>query len=196
MDFTWFASFTEQIRMIEDPSDRLAIYEALTGYALTREVPELEYPLNVIFAGMRKDVDNSIEARHSNKGGRPRKGASARRENGGSDGGKPGFSEEETTVPESENLNQAKPSQAKPGQSKGEGRVRFSPPTPGDVDAYAKERGIDIDAERFCDFYASKGWRVGSSPMKDWRAAARNWAARDRGKETGNADLGEYSGVL
>lgn len=37
----------------------------------------------------------------------------------------------------------------------------------------------NVDANRFCDFYASKGWRVGSQPMKDWRAAVRNWNARD-----------------
>ncbi|WP_240993205.1 DUF6291 domain-containing protein [Berryella intestinalis] len=56
---------------------------------------------------------------------------------------------------------------------------RFTAPTPAEVSDYAAERGIAIDAERFCDFYASKGWRVGNSPMRDWRAAARNWAARD-----------------
>ena len=30
------------------------------------------------------------------------------------------------------------------------------------------------------DFYESKGWMVGRSKMKDWKAAARNWAARDK----------------
>lgn len=27
-------------------------------------------------------------------------------------------------------------------------------------------------------YYESNGWRVGKNPMKDWRAAARNWNAR------------------
>lgn len=56
---------------------------------------------------------------------------------------------------------------------------RFTPPTIEDVEAYAEEKGITLDAERFVDYYASKGWKVGTTPMKDWRAAARNWAARD-----------------
>lgn len=56
---------------------------------------------------------------------------------------------------------------------------RFSPPTPEEVQAYAQERGGNIDAQRFVDFYASKGWKVGTSPMKDWKAAVRNWIARD-----------------
>lgn len=59
-------------------------------------------------------------------------------------------------------------------------RRRFVPPTPEQVRAYAQEKGLALDADRFCDFYASKGWTVGRSPMRDWKAAARNWATRDR----------------
>lgn len=58
-------------------------------------------------------------------------------------------------------------------------RTRFSPPSPADVDAYAKEQGINVNGQRFCDFYAAKGWKVGNTGMKDWKAAARNWASRD-----------------
>ena len=42
-----------------------------------------------------------------------------------------------------------------------------------------------LDAGAFCDFYAAKGWKVGQSPMRDWRAAARNWARRDRDGPSG-----------
>ena len=61
----------------------------------------------------------------------------------------------------------------------GEKRERFSPPSPAEVDAYAKEQGINVNGQRFCDFYAAKGWKVGNTGMKDWKAAARNWASRD-----------------
>ena len=57
---------------------------------------------------------------------------------------------------------------------------RFVAPSPDEVMAYCQENGIQIDADRFVDYYASKGWLVGKSPMKDWRAAARGWAKRDR----------------
>ena len=56
----------------------------------------------------------------------------------------------------------------------------FSPPTIDDVRGYADSKGYAVDAERFCDYYASNGWRVGRNPMKDWQAAVRQWAARDR----------------
>lgn len=60
---------------------------------------------------------------------------------------------------------------------------RFAPPTVEDVRAYAEGAGCSVDAERFVDYYASNGWKVGRSPMRDWRAAVRNWARRDAPKE-------------
>lgn len=56
---------------------------------------------------------------------------------------------------------------------------RFTPPTATDVARYAAEKGLRIDAEKFCDFYESKGWMVGKNKMKDWKAAVRNWCSRD-----------------
>lgn len=31
------------------------------------------------------------------------------------------------------------------------------------------------EAQRFLDYYTANGWKVGRNPMKDWKAAARNW---------------------
>lgn len=56
---------------------------------------------------------------------------------------------------------------------------RFTPPTVEDVAAYCRERGSNVDAQRFVDFYASKGWKVGNVGMKDWHAAVRTWEGRD-----------------
>ena len=56
---------------------------------------------------------------------------------------------------------------------------RFTPPTLDDVLAYVRERGSNVDPQRFLDFYASKGWMVGKNPMKDWKAAVRTWEKRD-----------------
>ena len=59
-------------------------------------------------------------------------------------------------------------------------RKRFSPPKPEQVEEYCLENGYDVDAHRFVDFYASKGWKVGGSPMKDWKAAVRTWVSREK----------------
>ena len=54
-------------------------------------------------------------------------------------------------------------------------RKRFVPPTVEEVADYCRERQNGIDPEAFVDFYMGKGWLVGKSPMKDWRAAVRTW---------------------
>ena len=61
---------------------------------------------------------------------------------------------------------------------------RFAPPTTDEVRAYCSERGNRVDAQTFVDFYASKGWKVGNQPMKDWQAAVRTWEKRE-GKQGG-----------
>ncbi len=56
---------------------------------------------------------------------------------------------------------------------------RFIPPSVKQVNNYCQKRKNTVSAQRFVDFYASKGWLVGSSPMTDWRAAVRRWEQRD-----------------
>lgn len=62
----------------------------------------------------------------------------------------------------------------------------FKPPTDLEVAQWCAENNIPIDALAFVDHYRSNGWMVGKSKMKDWHAAARNWARRDR-KPGGNS---------
>lgn len=70
-------------------------------------------------------------------------------------------------------------------ESEGQKRKRFIPPTIEEVTAYANERGYTgFNAERFMAYYDSNGWRVGRNPMKDWRAAVRSWATRDKDQPT------------
>ena len=58
---------------------------------------------------------------------------------------------------------------------------RFIPPTADEVAAYCRERNNGVDAQTFVDFYSSKGWKVGSTPMKDWKACVRTWEKRNTG---------------
>lgn len=55
-----------------------------------------------------------------------------------------------------------------------EPRPRFLPPTVEEVAEYVKQRGSRVDPQGFVDFYTAKGWMVGKTPMKDWKAACRN----------------------
>ncbi len=60
---------------------------------------------------------------------------------------------------------------------------RFSPPTLEEIQAYIREKGFSVDAERFFDYYTSNGWKVGKNPMKSWEATVRNWARDSKQEE-------------
>lgn len=66
------------------------------------------------------------------------------------------------------------------GADKPPTRSRFTPPTVDQVRAYCTENGYALDADRFVDYYTSNGWRVGKNPMKDWKAAVRNWNGKEQ----------------
>ena len=71
-------------------------------------------------------------------------------------------------------------------------KARFRAPSPAEVDEYARSYAAskeldldstDFDPERFVDFYAQKGWMVGRTRMKDWRASVRNWVRTSKPRE-------------
>lgn len=71
---------------------------------------------------------------------------------------------------------------------------RFVPPTVDDVAEYLAERGAHrINPERFIDHYTANGWRVGKTPMKDWKAAVRTWISR---QEDNHENPGRGSGPI
>jgi hypothetical protein len=59
-------------------------------------------------------------------------------------------------------------------QKKAPHRV-FVPPSADEVTRYAADIGYPLDGQAWCDSYAQKGWTVGRSKMKDWKAAVRTW---------------------
>jgi len=81
-------------------------------------------------------------------------------------------------------------------------KTRFVKPTLQEIDNYCQANNYVVDAKNFYDFYESKGWKVGNTPMKDWQATVRNWARRTKqegGKNEGtdynrNPELGKYAG--
>lgn len=66
----------------------------------------------------------------------------------------------------------------------------FVPPTVDDVREYCSERGNNVNPEVFVDFYESKGWLIGKSKMKDWKAAVRTWERSEGRKGVKNHDGG------
>jgi len=64
------------------------------------------------------------------------------------------------------------------GKDKGKAFGRFTPPSLEEVTLYCQEISSHINPQSFIDFYTAKGWLIGKTPMKDWRAALRTWDRR------------------
>jgi uncharacterized protein YdaU (DUF1376 family) len=123
-----------------------------------------------------KDYRKTAKKNKANgaKGGRPKKDAAHRE-----------TQEKPTGLPdESQNNPNHKPLTTNHKPLTKESRAsRFTPPALTEVNGYFNEKGVPglagrSEAERFIDFYESKGWMVGKNKMKDWKAAVRNWLKR------------------
>ena len=66
-------------------------------------------------------------------------------------------------------------------------RVIFKAPTLAEVCELVADENLNMDASAFINFYESKGWMVGKSKMKDWKAAARGWSSRNTQKSPDSA---------
>lgn len=62
---------------------------------------------------------------------------------------------------------------------------RMEKPTIEAMKLYAAKIGLpDTEAEKAWHFYESKGWKIGSSPMRSWQSALVNWRSRWQEKNT------------
>lgn len=66
------------------------------------------------------------------------------------------------------------------GKGLGAARPGQKPASLAEVEAYAREIGLSREeAQTFHDHFEANGWRQGGrTPLRDWRAAARNWQRR------------------
>lgn len=187
-----FADQAEELAMLDDAA-RGRLVLGLLLYATQGIEPEFDGVEKLLWPSFRRSVDAAaaqVEASSANgaKGGRPRKNKT--QENPTESENNPAETQQNLTESEKkpiqvhvqvqEQVHVQSPSNEGEGAKAPKTRTRFTPPTAEEVASYAREKGLAMDAEAFVDFYASKNWRVGSAPMKDWQASARNWARRDR----------------
>ena len=84
--------------------------------------------------------------------------------------------ESNTEIEKDKDIDKDKDIEKEKEKSKSESKAkRFTPPTLEEVTAYCIERGNNVDAQHFIDYYTSNGWLVGKNKMKDWKAAVRTW---------------------
>lgn len=82
---------------------------------------------------------------------------------------------DETPKKRRRNANDTQTTPIKEEEEYKEDKKVFVIPSVIDINAYCIERKNDVNAQRFFDYYESKGWLVGKVKMKDWKAAVRTW---------------------
>lgn len=190
------------LRTGEEPEPRTDTQEAV----LTAIRPVMETSRSRIVAGGNGGKSSSSDANKA-ESKRPSK-----------TGSKPASKSGSKTPSKSSNSDASKAESKQPSEEeeevgrgiKEEGKAsaaRFRAPSPEEVaeyaSAYAASKGIDLastdfDPERFVDFYAQKGWMVGKSRMKEWKASVRNWVRTSKPRHetkrevTGGDDFSQY----
>ena len=66
-------------------------------------------------------------------------------------------------------------------------------PTLDEVKKYCDERGNNIDADKFYDYYTSIGWMSrGNIPIRDWKTKVRYWEKTEHKKTESSFDTNEF----
>lgn len=201
--FTWYRSYYDALK--ELPAEEFRdIVLAVCAYALDGEEPELSGVARAIFTLIRPTLEV----------GRSKAENRSRAEQTSISAEQTGNSPEQTKNKPEQTQNKRKQTGNKPEQTRNKpeqtrkekeeekerekesendsycsppppsGPKRFVPPTLAEVQSYVAQRQSPVDPQGFIDFYASKGWMVGKTPMKDWKAACRNAETWERWSRT------------
>lgn len=173
-----------------------SFYEAVSTLPPDEKLKAMEYMLEYGFYG--KEPEGSTSAYGMFLMARPQIDANIQRYENGKKGGRKPRNNQDLAEPKpkpNQNLTKTEPNvnvndnvnDIKENTLKGVKEKRFAPPALENVMGYCQEKGYNIDAERFIDFYESKGWMIGKNKMKDWKAAVRNWARQDKDEKQGKS---------
>ena len=184
--FIFYASFAEAADEL-DNEQYGALMRAINEYALYDREPELSGVPKMLFILIKPQLDaNKKRRENAKKGGAPSGNANAQKQpmvDNSDEQKQPSVDFSETKKQPNGNCNgngncndndigadAPAPDGAPVTKNK-----RFIKPTLAQVAEYCKERGNNINPERWYAYYDSNGWKVGKNPMKDWRAAVRTW---------------------
>ncbi|WP_418708692.1 DUF6291 domain-containing protein [Alistipes sp.] len=173
--FTFFRSFRDAVEMTSE-EEQLVLYKAIADYALDGVEPDIS-TLGALgrlcWTALRPNLESGIiRFRNGCNGGAPVGNQNARKTTENQP-----ENNQKTTYPllnEGENENVDENEEG----NKRSKRPAFVAPSLQEVKDYVSEKGYTVDAQRFIDFYESKGWMIGKNKMKDWRAAVRTWTRR------------------
>lgn len=194
MEKNSFLMYTDWLSMIEelDNEQRGVLFLAIMRYQSDGEIPEMKKGSGekIAFAHFctqflkdQEKYNKTVASRSAagKLGGRPKANISDEKQKKQMLFEESNKNQSEAKKADNDNVND---NDIKENTLKGVKEKRFAPPTPEDVREYCREKGLNVDADRFVDFYESKNWYVGKNKMKDWKAAVRNWARSQRQEST------------
>lgn len=197
--FTFYISFYSGIQDIEDPLDRLKMYDAICEYALFEKEPDLPKHLRPSFKFIQPNLDSGRK-----KAERGARGGKAKQEQGDipclEDDESKGTSlassdaaskEENKIKKKKETKKESEGKEEKEYKSKASTPAPNAPTLPEVVD-YFKKMGLNGDPNKFFYHHQSKGWEG----ITDWQAAAMKWSIDEKKFAEGGSDDGIiYSGT-
>ena len=182
----FYRSFHEATRELPPEIYKEAMV-ALMDYALDGRINEVSAYANMFLQMAKPQVDaNNQRYINGSKGGRKPEPKS---EKGEVQKTKPEPNRNQTGTKSEPNVNvNVNDNVLKENTLKGVKEKRFAPPTPENVNGYCREMGYThVDAERFVNYYAAKGWKIGNDKIEDWKALVRNWERQDNDQRQGMA---------
>ena len=193
--FIFYESFRNAMKDLPAET-QLLLYNAIADYALYDTEPDFggDGIASGFFTLMRPQIDANNRRRDVGaRGGRPSKTTAPEADDNQTETDvKPSDNQSETKAKPNDNqdVTKAEPKEKEKEKENAKGNAkekvccadtprRFTKPTVAEISEYCRERGNNVDPQRFYDFYEAKGWKVGNQPMKDWQAAVRTWEGRD-----------------
>ena len=184
--FNAYHSYLKSIDPLND-AERGRLFTALLFYSSTGKEPELRGNERFIFPMMREQIDRDCD-KYNKKCESNRQNIKVRWNT----------NEYERIPDDTKNTKEKEKTKEKTKTRESINgafapRSKFMKPTVDEVRAYCKERKNTVNPETFCDFYESKGWKIGKDPMRDWKAAVRTWERREPQTESyGTYNIEEF----
>ena len=175
--FTFYRSFYEQIASCEDKAVRLEMYEVFLDYAFNKKEPDFKKGkfselTRFFWMGAKPVLDKNWQLFDNGNQPKERKSQAKRKQTASKPKATPSIDKDKE--------------EDKDKDIEGEGEKEdgiFYPPALEDVLCYYFSiHGTEIEssiAKKFINYYAARGWKMGSFMMTDWRAAFDSWCDRE-----------------
>jgi hypothetical protein len=157
--FIFYRSFFEATESLKN-DEKAQLFDAICSYALDNKFLDLDGTAKGMFGLIKPQLDANRK----------------RFENGCKK--KQNLSKTEAKEKQNRSKREANVNVNEECKSELELKSKFKKPTIEEIKNYCLERKNNVDANNFFDFYQTKGWKVGNSPMKDWQACVRTWERR------------------